>query len=132
MSDRVSELEFDDSIGLYGSALASGAVRLRTSSRLDGFSAITWARVEEPGAGVPSGYYFVRARARAVLPAGWWASILLYAVDGSLKISAAASGTSNARHFREIGEFEGAADFASAQTAQHALDQSRRNPEGTV
>ena len=84
--------------------------------------------MEVAGAGLEPGYYCVRIRAQSVLKTGWWASIELYAVDGSLDSSASAKGTSS-RHSTDLGEFEGAADLEAAGRAQ-AIFESPRGDRG--
>jgi hypothetical protein len=131
MTGQVQGLPFPESIGLYGRDSLTGAVTLNLSRRLDGFMAVSWGRIDSPGAGLEPGYYFVRARSRANVPTGWWASIELYRVEGTLRADADRKGTSN-RHFTDLGEFEGAADFETATRLQRLLEASRRERGETL
>jgi hypothetical protein len=125
MKTAVSALAFPLSIGVYGRGPGSGAAELNISGRVDEYHGLVWGRVDSAGAGLEPGFYCVRVRAKAVIKTGWWASIELYAVDGSLDSAASAKGTSN-RHFTDLGEFEGAADFETATRLQQLLEASRR------
>lgn len=117
MKNPVSALAFPFSIAVYGRGPGTGVAELNISAPVDDHLALVWARVEVAGAGLEPGHYCVRIRAQSVLKTGWWASIELYAVDGSLDSSASAKGTSS-RHFTDLGEFEGAADLEAAGRMQ--------------
>lgn len=126
MSTRVSDLDFDHSVGVYGGVAGHGAVLLRTAERLDGQQGATFAVLDEDSQGFEAGYFYVIATAKAVLPSGWWATLLLYSVEPTMPVTKIKHGTTAKRYFHGVGEFEGAADLTSAQSAQRALDESRR------
>ncbi|CAN5488854.1 hypothetical protein BH10ACT4_BH10ACT4_04880 [soil metagenome] len=129
MNALVRDLEFPGTLGLYGRANGSGVALLHLASPITKGPA--WARVDEAGGEVEPGYYYVRALAQAELPTGWWASILLYSVQPTLDVSAADKGTPP-RVFTQVGEFEGAADLASARRMQESFEASRRERGDTA
>lgn len=131
MKTTVSGFAFPLSIGVYGREPGTGAAKLNISGRVDDYLGLVWGRVDSVGAGLEPGYYCVRVRTQAVLKTGWWVSIELYAVDGTLDSAAIAKGTSN-RHFTDLGEFEGAADFETATRLQRSLEASRRERGETL
>jgi hypothetical protein len=129
MKTPVQKLDFNESIAVYGRQTGTGAALLHTSAVIDNSSGLVWARVDEAGAGLEPGFYCVRARAQAELATGWWASIELYKVDGTLASNSAAKGTSS-RHFVDVGEFEGAADYGTALKIQDEFEKSRAAASG--
>lgn len=70
-----------------GEAFPEGAMKTAVSGRVDDYLELVWGRVDSAGAGLDPGFSFVRVRVPAVLKTGWWASIDLCAVDGSLEAS---------------------------------------------